>query len=125
MSTKSSRPLRFTPEMKTVIGVNGACGRMGQRIVQLDYEDKDLTIGAALDAAPHPDQGKDAGEVAGIGKLGLPVTAKLSLDTRLDAVIDFSTPAGTMAVLPACVQRPRPVSVATPGHTPAQTQQIE
>ena len=111
--------------MKTVIGVNGACGRMGQRIVQLAHEAKDLTIGAALDAAQHPDQGKDAGEVAGIGKLGLPVTAKLSLDTRLDAVIDFSTPAGTMAVLPVCVQRRIPLIVATTGHTPAQAQEIE
>jgi dihydrodipicolinate reductase len=30
--------------MKTLIGINGACGRMGQRIVQLAHEDKLRTI---------------------------------------------------------------------------------
>ena len=36
--------------MKTTIGVNGACGRMGQRIVQLAHADNQLVIGAALAA---------------------------------------------------------------------------
>ena len=41
--------------MKTIIGVNGACGRMGQRIIQLAHEDKSLAIGAALETVgPSP-----------------------------------------------------------------------
>ena len=40
--------------MKTIIAVNGACGRMGQRIMQLAHADPDLKIGAALDSATHP-----------------------------------------------------------------------
>ena len=44
--------------MKTIIGVNGACGRMGQRIIQLAHEDNSLTIGAALEAAGHPRLGQ-------------------------------------------------------------------
>jgi 4-hydroxy-tetrahydrodipicolinate reductase len=111
--------------MKTVIGINGACGRMGQRILQLAHEDKDLTLGAALDAPGHPQLGRDAGELAGVGTLGVPVRADLLLDLRLDVIIDFSMPAGTMAVLPVCVQRRIPLVVATTGHTPAQRQEIE
>ena len=111
--------------MKTVIGINGVCGRMGQRVLQLAHEDKTMSVGAALDAPNHPAQGKDAGEVAGVGPLGVLVSSQLALDTRLDAMIDFSLPAGTMAVLPVCVQRRIPLVVATTGHTPAQVQEIE
>ena len=111
--------------MKTIIAINGVCGRMGQRILQLAHEDKGLAVGAALDAPHHPLQGKDAGEVAGVGKLGIPISAKLALDARIDAVIDFSTPAGTMAVLPICLQRRIPLIVATTGHSATEVQEIE
>jgi 4-hydroxy-tetrahydrodipicolinate reductase len=98
---------------------------MGQRIVQLAHEDKDLAIGAALESATHPSHGHDIGEVAGIGKLGVPVHARLSLEQRIDVVIDFSQPAGTMAVLPGCVERRLPLVVATTGHSAAEKAQIE
>jgi 4-hydroxy-tetrahydrodipicolinate reductase len=111
--------------MKTTIGINGACGRMGQRLVALAREDKELALGAALEAAGHPQQGKDVGEVAGIGPIGVPVRSELPVEQRLDAVIDFSQPEGTMTVLPVCVQRRIPLVVATTGHSPAQRRDIE
>jgi 4-hydroxy-tetrahydrodipicolinate reductase len=111
--------------MKTIIAVNGACGRMGKRIVQLAHEDKTLQLGAALDGAAHPEQGKDIGEACGLGPLGVKVTEGLPPGQRIDAVIDFSMPEGTMAVLPVCRERKIPLVVATTGHTPAQRQEIE
>jgi 4-hydroxy-tetrahydrodipicolinate reductase len=111
--------------MKVQLGVNGACGRMGQRILQLALEDKDLVVAAALDAPGHPSQGRDVGELLGTGRLGVPVRSELPLDQRLDALIDFSMPEGTMAVLPVCVLRRIPLVVATTGHTPAQRKEIE
>jgi 4-hydroxy-tetrahydrodipicolinate reductase len=111
--------------VKTTIGINGACGRMGQRLVALARDDKDLTLGAALEAAGHPQQGRDAGEVAGVGPIGVPVRAEVPLEQRLDVVIDFSQPEGTMTVLPGCLQRSIPLVVATTGHTPAQRRDIE
>jgi len=41
--------------MPTLIAINGAAGRMGQRIVQLASEDRDLTIVAALESPKHPE----------------------------------------------------------------------
>jgi 4-hydroxy-tetrahydrodipicolinate reductase len=107
------------------IGINGICGRMGLRIFQLAREDKDLVIGAGIDASDHPAQGRDVGEVAGVGRVGAPIVSELPRDIRLDAMIDFSTPQGTMAVLPQCVARRIPFIVATTGHSPAQRQEIE
>ena len=84
--------------MKITVGINGVSGRIGQRVLQLAHEDQELVIGAALEAIGHPHLNRDAGEVAGIGKLGVPIRSQLPLDTRLDAMIDFSTPEGTMSV---------------------------
>jgi 4-hydroxy-tetrahydrodipicolinate reductase len=111
--------------MKTMIAVNGACGRMGQRIIQLAHADADLKIAAALDDAAHAAQGRDVGELAGIGRLDLPVAAQLAPHHRIDAVIDFSTPEGTLSLLPTCVDRKIPIVVATTGFTDAQRQQVE
>lgn len=103
--------------MKLSIGVNGACGRMGRRVIDLAVGDPDVEVAAAVDSAGHPLQGRDAGEVAGVGPIGLKITGDLP-DRPLDAVIDFSTPAGTMAILPGCVSRRIPLILATTGHPP-------
>jgi 4-hydroxy-tetrahydrodipicolinate reductase len=111
--------------MKTHFGMNGACGRMGQRIIQLALEDKELTLGAALEAAGHPQLGRDIGEVIGVGKLGVAVHSNVAPNHRLDVLIDFSLPEGTLAALKLCTERRIPIVVATTGHTAAQRQEIE
>lgn len=111
--------------MKTLLAVNGACGRMGQRIVQLAFEDPGLTVAAALETPGHPQQGRDIGEVVGLGKIGVLVSAFVPLEHRLNVAIDFSTPEGTMGVLPLCLERRIPLVVATTGFTPAQRREVE
>jgi 4-hydroxy-tetrahydrodipicolinate reductase len=111
--------------MKIHIGINGVCGRMGQRILALAHEDEELSVAAAMDAPGHAKQGADAGEIAGVGNIGVPVASALPLDKHLDVVIDFSTPEGTMQVLSTCLARRIPLIVATTGHTHSQREQIE
>src|SRR4029077_4238236 len=72
-----------------------------------------------------PGLDRDAGEVAGLGLLGVPVRSSLLLEQRLDVLIDFSTPEGTKHALAICLPRRIPLVVATTGHTPAQRQEIE
>lgn len=111
--------------MKTHIAINGAGGRMGQRLVSLAKDDPALAVVAALDAPGASVLGRDAGELAGIGTIGLPIVDELPLSVKPDCVIDFSAPAGTMAILPVCVGRQIPLVVATTGHTAAQKAAIE
>src|SRR5579872_201570 len=98
---------------KIKLGVNGAGGRMGQRIVALAHADPLLTVAAAFEAPQSPHIGKDAGELAGIGKIGVPI--QVDLGERVDVVIDFSTPAGAVAIAKVCADRQIPLVVATTG----------
>lgn len=111
--------------MKTLIGINGAAGRMGHRLVHLIGEDQDLELAAAFETADHPQLGQDIGQLTGLGTLGVPLASATGWQQRLDVLIDFSMPEGTMTVLPLCVQRRIPLVVATTGHTAEQRSEIE
>jgi 4-hydroxy-tetrahydrodipicolinate reductase len=111
--------------MKTTIAINGACGRMGQRLVALAKDDAELQVVAAIDWAKHPNQGKDAGELAGIGPIGVKITGALPFEVTPDVAIDFSVPDGTLGIVKTCTARKIPLVVATTGHTPEQRAEIE
>ena len=111
--------------MKTRIGINGAGGRMGQRLVALAMDDPALQVAAALESAKHPRSGHDAGEVAGVGPLGVALSPALPENLLIDAMIDFSVPAGTLALLPVCIARRIPLVVATTGFEPHQKAEVE
>lgn len=111
--------------MKIHLAINGVCGRMGQRLVALAKDDPQLEVVCAIDAATNPLQGKDVGVVAGVGEMGVPIRYDIPIGARIDCLIDFSAPVGTMAVLPVCVARQIPIVVATTGHTEPQKAEIE
>jgi 4-hydroxy-tetrahydrodipicolinate reductase len=104
------------------VAVHGAAGRMGQRIVALAQADPDLRVAAAVESPSSPRLGQDAGEVAGIGSIGVPITA--SLDVRPDVVIDFSTPEGLVHIANVCGERQIPLVGATTGLNEAQRQSV-
>lgn len=110
--------------MKTRIAIHGAAGRMGQRLVALGHQDAGLQVVAALEAADSKALGRDAGEVAGIGPIGIPIRADLPLDIHPEAVIDFSAPEGTLPLLAVCKARKLPVVIATTGHSPHEKDEI-
>ncbi len=100
------------------VGVNGAAGRMGQRIVALTMADPELTLAAALESPSSPHLGRDAGELAGAGTAGVVITSELP--EHMDVIVDFSTPEGLQHILSACEDRHIPLVVATTGLSPAQ-----
>ena len=105
------------------IAINGAAGRMGQRLVALGHADPELKIVAALESAAQPRLGEDAGVVAGIGAIGVPLSS--TLHAAVEAMIDFSTPEGTDAVLTLCQTRQIPLVLATTGLEQRQRAHVE
>jgi 4-hydroxy-tetrahydrodipicolinate reductase len=106
-----------------VIGMHGASGRMGSRIIQLIQDDPALALGAALDHPDHPRLGEDVGPLVGLGPLGVPLAA--ALDRPVDVMIDFSLPAGTLALAGVCAARGIPLVVGTTGLEPPQRTELE
>lgn len=91
---------------------------MGQRLVALTAADPELELVAAIDAAGHPRLGEDAGVVAGVKAIGIPLGA--SLAEGVDVLIDFSQPAAAEKIVDACRQRRVPIVEATTGLSDAQ-----
>ncbi|MGH7178485.1 MAG: 4-hydroxy-tetrahydrodipicolinate reductase, partial [Tepidisphaeraceae bacterium] len=95
------------------IAITGAGGRMGQRLVALAARDDALKIVAALERAECGSIGRDAGQVAGIGAIGIPVASELQ--TALQVLIDFTVPAGTRHWLQVCRERGIAMVIGTTG----------
>lgn len=106
----------------TRVVIHGAAGRMGKRLVALGSADSAIRIVGAIESVGHPDQGRDAGELAGIGAIGVPVSSELP--DGVDAVIDFSTAEAVSRILSACQQQTIPLVLATTGLAAEVNQQV-
>jgi 4-hydroxy-tetrahydrodipicolinate reductase len=100
---------------------------MGIRLIQLIQADPALRLAAALDRDDHPLLGQDAGTVAGMAPLGVAIASSLApgAGVAVDVMIDFSSPAGTVAIADVCRKRRMALVVGTTGLTPAQKQSVE
>ena len=97
----------------TTLAITGAAGRMGQRLVALASQDAELQVVSAIERAESPAVGKDAGEVAGAGKLGVPIAADLG--GKPQVMIDFTSPAATRQWLQVCRTNGVAIVVGTTG----------
>ena len=90
-------------DLRVVIA--GAGGRMGRTLVALAHATPGLVVGGARERAGGDARGRDAGELAGVGALGVTISDN-PLETLLnaDAVIDFTTPASTVALAALAAQ---------------------
>src|SRR5690606_1279031 len=70
--------------------------------------------------------GADAGELAGQGRLGVPVVGDLAqIIGDIDVLIDFTVPVATLANLALCVEHGVAIVIGTTGFTPAQQAEID
>lgn len=99
--------------MSIKIAIHGAAGRMGQRVTALAHEQANIEIVAALESATHPALGQDAGVLAGVGEIGVPLS--VVGESAADVVIDFSVPDAAVAAVAHCLEFEKPLVVATTG----------
>ena len=98
------------------IAVTGSAGRMGKTLIQMLSSAEDLTLGAAFERPESPALGVDAGLHAGVGALGVTVSADVAaaLDD-FDLLIDFSVPDATLALLPLLTGAAKKLVIGTTG----------
>jgi 4-hydroxy-tetrahydrodipicolinate reductase len=98
------------------VAVAGAGGRMGRTLVQAVTETPGLVLGAATERADSGLIGSDAGELAGLGRLGVTLTGDLGAAANaFDVLVDFTAPAGTLAHLALCQAAGKSMVIGTTG----------
>jgi 4-hydroxy-tetrahydrodipicolinate reductase len=82
------------------LALHGATGRMGLAIARLAHAAPDIQIVGAVCSSVDPGQGRDVGELAGFGNLGVVATADLGAGLLgAEVVIDFSTASAVPGLL--------------------------
>ena len=95
----------------------GAAGRMGRALIRAAAEiPNELRVCGAVASTTSDALGKDAGELAGIGRLDVRVTDDLAAAlARAEIVIDFSQPHTTRSNLMVCRAARKPLLIGTTG----------
>lgn len=84
-----------TAEMNLV--VVGASGRMGQTLIRTIHAMNGARLVGAIEREGSTYLGKDAGELAGVGNLGVEIVSDpLPVFAKAHGVIDFTSPAATL-----------------------------
>ena len=98
------------------VAIAGAAGRMGRTLVDAITSADGLAVAAALEHPDSPQLGKDAGELAGIGALGVHVDADVPAAAgACDVLVDFSVATATLEKLPDCVAAGTALAIGTTG----------
>ncbi len=75
------------------IGVMGAAGRMGCELVRAIHGAPGCVVAGGIEPEGAPAVGRDLGEVAGIGALGVSIgTDARAMIGQVDAIVDFTRP---------------------------------
>lgn len=95
------------------LAINGASGRVGRRLIALAKSGNSFELVSATCSPGSHHLHQDAGELAGIGPIGLVLTA--AIGNHPQVVIDFSNHTGARAALEYALFNRVPLVVATTG----------
>lgn len=109
----------------TRVAVLGAAGRMGRMLVRAVHEMEGAELSGAVVKPGSSLAGVDAGELCGLGKLGLDTVERLENAADFDVVIDFTTPATTLECLGFCEAQGKAAVIGTTGLDKQQLEQLD
>ena len=103
------------------IAIVGVSGRMGTVLCKAAQQSNGTTLAAAISRPNSLTIGKDAGELAGIGTLGIKVVDELSaVIDDFDVLIDFTRPDASMIIIEQCRKAGKQLVIGTTGYSDAQ-----
>ena len=106
--------------------VAGAGGRMGGRLVSLITESTSLQLAGAIEKNGHPAIGRDAGEVAGAARQGIPISDDLTLlAEKADVLIEFTSPEATLAHIEIMAAQKKAMVIGTTGLSAEQVSELK
>jgi len=106
--------------------VCGAGGRMGGAVIRAVQQSPAVKLVAAIDRAGSQRTGKDAGEISGVGNIGIPVSNRIDPALKTNAVIiDFTSPEASLGYLKEAAKLRIPIVIATTGFDAKQRSAIK
>lgn len=106
--------------------VCGAAGRMGRAIIEQIVQNPEARLSAAVEGSGHPALGRDAGELAGTGPLGVPITEELAAVLNPEVIVlDFTSASASVDHLRRAVAAGAGIVIGSTGFTAEQERTIE
>ncbi|KKC43964.1 MULTISPECIES: 4-hydroxy-tetrahydrodipicolinate reductase [Acinetobacter] len=107
------------------IGILGAGGRMGRTLIQA-VQQAGYQLAAAVERPESSLVGTDAGELAGIGSVGVKVSGSLADVLKdCDVIIDFTAPVATAQHLKLCREAGVAMVIGTTGMSDEQKAELD
>lgn len=107
------------------IAVIGAAGRMGKTLIEAIQQAEGASLTVAIERPQSSLVGADAGELAGVGKLGVQVVGELEqVLGDFDVLIDFTHPTSTLVNLDICRAAGKAMVIGTTGFSEDEKQRI-
>ncbi|HWT68476.1 MAG TPA: 4-hydroxy-tetrahydrodipicolinate reductase [Pseudomonas sp.] len=98
------------------IAVMGAAGRMGKTLIEAVHQAPGAGLTAAVDRPDSTLVGADAGELAALGRIGVPLSGDLErVVDEFDVLIDFTHPTVTLKNLAFCRKHGKAMIIGTTG----------
>ncbi len=98
------------------IGVTGCSGRMGQMLVREIQATEGCAVAGGSEAPGSAAIGRDIGEVAGLGRLGVVIAGDAgAVFDAADAVIDFTAPAASVVHAGLAAEKGKALVIGTTG----------
>jgi len=106
--------------------VVGAAGRMGLRLLAAIHETPGILLSGAVERMDHPNLGRDAGEIAGLGKLGIPLAGSLEEVIRSgEVVIEFTNAEASLKNLRVAAESAKSAVIGSTGFSPEQLKEVQ
>lgn len=107
------------------IAVTAVGGRMGRQLLQIVAQSDQVALGAAISRIGSGLCGRDAGDLTGIGPLGITITDDLeAVKDDFDILIDFSRPDSSLAYVNFCLRHHKGIVIGTTGFIDVQKEAI-
>lgn len=110
--------------MTTKVIICGAAGRMGRALVRLAQEAPEFAVVGAVEAPAATALGRDAGDVAGVGHIGVPIQGHYDADPGA-VTLDFTQADAAVEHLRAAVAQRAPIVIGATGFSAAQQAEID
>jgi 4-hydroxy-tetrahydrodipicolinate reductase len=107
------------------IAITGAAGRMGRTLIEIIQQTPGAELTGAVERPGISVVGADAGEVAGVGALGVKIVDNLeSILADFDVLVDFTIADATAANLEVCAAANKAMVIGTTGLSETQTDRV-